>query len=327
MESNRDVELDVTIRDENGLRFLNISSLRFEWSLTPESMGKIELTDRVISRDKFLGSLNYGDRSYQVVTPKAGVTLLNVHAKIIGYVSDVLRVHKIKAEFPPFLDDKEPEAADLPPLTTTISLYLVDDTVVTPNEVSLYNHPNNKIVLPIKQGSGYYKLVLSSDFIADVKYLSNTKEVEITPQNDGDLRIHLVDLCLETKPAVIAVQVVSVHIIRVEMSDKVEINKCIPCVVRLYDENDNLLTLPDLDMIQLRADTEASIADLRRMKPEQDSQWGDGEVHYIITGNVIIRLLVKSNDFSTHLGVSFGSFSTQCVIIYRLNFYFLFWKF
>ncbi|GJQ66575.1 hypothetical protein Trydic_g4553 [Trypoxylus dichotomus] len=284
VESNQDIELDVIVLDENGQKFLNISSLKFDWSTVPDAFGEMKWKDRTMLRDKLVGTLNYGDKSYQVVTPKSGITTLVVHAKITGYLSDILKVHKIKPELPPFFDDTE-IGSDLPPVATSINLYLVDDTVVTPNEVTLYNHPQNKVLLPIKQGSGYYKLILSSDFVADVKYLSNSKEIEVIPQSDGDLRIQLIDLCLESKPAVITVQVVSVHIIRVEMSDKVEVQKCIPCIVRLYNENDNLLTLPDLEIIQLRVGMEKNIANARRLKREEN--WGAGEIHYVITGQEI----------------------------------------
>ncbi|KRT81282.1 hypothetical protein AMK59_6258, partial [Oryctes borbonicus] len=284
VESNQDVELDVIVRDENGQRFLNISSLKFDWSTVPSDFGAMKWKDRTMFRDKLVGTLNYGDKSYQVVTPKAGITSLIVHAKVTGYLSDILKLHKIKPEIPPFLDDTE-IGSDLPPVHTSISLYLVDDTVVTPNEVTLYNHPENKLLVPIKQGSGYYKLILSNDLVADVKYLSNSKEIEIIPQTDGDLRIQLIDLCLESKPAVVTVQIVSVHIIRVEMSDKVEVQKCIPCIVRLYDESDNLLALPDLEMIHLRIDMERNIANFKRLKREES--WGAGEVHYVITGQDI----------------------------------------
>lgn len=265
---------------------MNISSLKFEWSTTPGDAGIIKWKNRISPRDKLIGTLNYGDRSYQVITPKTDITTLTVHAKIVGYLTDVLKAQKVKPEHPPFLTEDE-LTADLPVLATTIGLYLVDDTVVTPNEITLYNHPGNKVVLPIKQGSGYYKLILSSSFVADVKYLSNTKEVQIKPVADGDLRIQLIDLCLQSKPAIITVQVLSVHIIRVEMTDKVEINKCIPAIVRLYDESDNLLNLPNLDLINLRVDTEKQIVNAKRLQPSEDEKWGDGEVRYVFTGNFI----------------------------------------
>ncbi|KAI4468828.1 nuclear pore membrane glycoprotein [Holotrichia oblita] len=321
VESNQDIELDVTVRDENGLRFLNISSLKFEWSTTPGDAGIVMWKNRITARDKLVGSLNYGDRSYQVITPKTGLRSLTVHAKIVGYLPEVLKSHKVKPEHPPFLTEEE-LTSDLPVLETMIGLYLVDDTVVTPDEIILYNHPGNKIVLPIKQGSGYYKLVLSSNFIADVKYLSNTKEVEIKPVADGDLRIQLIDLCLESKPAIITVQVLSVHIIRVEMTDKVEVGKCIPAIVRLYDESDNLLSLPDIDIINLRVGMEHHIANAKRLTPSADEKWGDGEVHYVFTGQELGDTKVTFSVLGTKEEVSSAPLDLQVfppLVLYPRN--------
>lgn len=310
VQAHKDVELDVVVRDENGLRFLNISTLKFTWKLIPEGVASVKAKDRTFQRNKLKGSLNYGDRNYQVVVPKPGTTNVEVEAEVVGYLQDYLKIHKIKAEWPEFIDEKE-NHSDLPPLSTALGLIIVDDTVVTPNEVLLYNHPANKAVLPIKEGSGYYKLVLSNDLVASVKYRSASREIEIKPHADGELRVQLVDLCLDSPPALILVQVVSVHIIRVEMSDKVEINKCISCIVRLYDENDNLLALENLDMIDLRVEMEFNIASAKRLMPEGDKPWPDGEVHYIITGGELGDTKVTFITTGTHEEISSAPLDLQ----------------
>lgn len=120
----------------------------------------------------------------------------------------------------------------------------------------------------------------------EAKYLENTREIELIPLTDGEIVLQITDLCLLSKPASIALSIISVSIIRVEMSDKVEIGKCISCTVRLYDENDNLLTLPDLDMIDLRVRVEPDIAVIRREEVDDGKEdTFDGKLRYIITGN------------------------------------------
>lgn len=147
----------------------------------------------------------------------------------------------------------------------------------------------NRKRLDVHQGSGFFEIILDSDGIAEVKYLHRTRELEISPIGVGELRVQLVDLCLNTKPSVILVTVVSVAIIRVEMSDKVEIGKCISCVVRLFDDSDSLLTIPDMNMITLKANMDTAIATVRKEAevqavPTAELQPFNGELKYIITG-------------------------------------------
>lgn len=138
-------------------------------------------------------------------------------------------------------------------------------------------------------GSGYYELVLSPDDIAEVSYIESSREIEITPLKDGELRIHVIDLCLASRPAVVTVNIVSVHILRVEMSDKVEIGKCISCTLRLYDENDNLMGVPHSDLLDVDV-THGDIVNVEKLAEDAEKPWPLGEIHYIVTGECFYKV-------------------------------------
>lgn len=282
-QSYKEIELDVSVLDENGRKFLNISSLKLDWKMSPAELGVIRNKDGVYSRYFTINNYLCGNKSYQIIQPKAQTGVIDISATVIGYRKTSLNVYKIKPEWPEFISEDE-KGQELAPITTLISLVLVDDTIVTPDVIYVYNHPANRKRLSVKQGSGFYEISLSSSDIADVKYLEGSREIEIKPIRDGELHADLIDLCLTSRPAPLQINVVSIHIIRLIMTDKVEYKKCISCIVRLYDENDNLLDIPDVNMIELRTKLESDIVSIRKVEEIRNQL--PGEIHYVITGKI-----------------------------------------
>lgn len=306
VQSYNDIDLDVTVLDENGKRFYNISSLSFKWDLESAELGVIKYKSGVYSRYTLINDYVIGNKSYQMIKPKAQTGVMNITATVIGYNKPKLDAYGIKPESPVFLSPDEKDV-DLQPITAQISLVLVDDTIVEPNSINLYNHPANRRRLSVRQGSGYYDVQLSTDDVAEVKYLEGTRELEIKPINDGDLHINLIDMCLVSRPAPIFISVVSVHTVRLEMADKVEIKKCLSCIVRLYDENDNLLDVPNFDMIQLKVRLDKEIVSVKRAnevnREYKNKNHTIGEIKYIITGlelgNTKLTFLVGGTDVAS----------------------------
>lgn len=284
VESNRDVDLIIKVKDDKGREFMNITSFLFEWEISEKKAAELGNKKRIQEKTLLIGNAFYADKSYQKILPKLETGQITILVKLAGYRKDVTNANKVTPEWPAFLDDDE-KKIELPPIKSSITLYLVDDTLVTPNIISMYNHPANKQFLEVKQGSGFYQIALDKEDVADVKYSSQSRQLEITPKGDGILTIKLIDLCLISKPAIISATVVSVHIIRVEMSDKVEVGKCITCIVRLYDEFDNLLMVPNLDLVEINHVFDKDIAKIEKKIREEMEIVNSGELHYIVTGS------------------------------------------
>lgn len=184
--------------------------------------------------------------------------------------------------------------SDCPPMSpqlyAALTFFLVGDVEVTSNAFVMYNHPKNIQFVDLKQGSGFYEIGLSSKEIAHVKYNEGSRELEISPKSTGELKISVSDICLASKPTSITVNVVSVKSIKVDMSHKVEIGKCVKAIVKLYDDADVLLQLPDLSLLELRTNVESKIISVKQTlecseEPcQEEDRWGVGEIHFIITG-------------------------------------------
>ena len=85
VQRGKDVELDVIIRDENGLKFLNVTSLSFEWSSKPDYEVNFISKNSVLHRNEFTDTVNFGYTSYQVATPKIEKGQVEVLAQVTGY--------------------------------------------------------------------------------------------------------------------------------------------------------------------------------------------------------------------------------------------------
>lgn len=276
----KEMDFDILVYNDCGHRFLNISSLLFTWALTPSKAGKFASKDGSFPNDFMYENIPISDKAYQTLFLQSEFKQLSINTSLIGYNKKVLKRLNIIPENPPFKDpgDKEQYIID-----ASLSLYLVDPAIIEPY-IALYNHPGNRKRIPVTQGSGFFEISLSNKDLANVKYIEATKEIEIMPKRSGELIINLNDLCLVTKPAMMMVNVVSVGLIRVEMIDKVETGKCIKCVVRLFDENDNLMDLPDKNMIGITPILEAKIANVAEDVEDPKNPWGVGEVHFLISG-------------------------------------------
>ncbi|XP_076259039.1 nucleoporin 210 [Rhynchophorus ferrugineus] len=299
VQSTKIIDIDVILYDDCGNKFLNFSSLNLDWKLAPFEAGILLSKDGVFPKNTTVGTVPIADRSFQSFMPHIDVGPVIINVTVIGYNKAILNKNKIKPEWPEFVGPEDKDA-ELQPIKASLALYLVEDTALAETSISIYNHPGNKKRVSILQGSGYFEIALSSEDIVDVKYLESTKELEITPYKSGEVIIQLLDLCLLSKPATLTVNVVSVGIIRVEMADKVEISKCIPCAVKLYDENDNLMDIPDINMVDLRPQFEDKIANIQRAEENPKDPWGIGEVRYIVTGietgDTKLMFTASSND-------------------------------
>lgn len=283
-QNYKQVELLVIVKDEHGRVFDNATSLYFDWKLSDPLLGTVQEKGTVIAEDLQEKDINVPHRYYQVLKPKARTGVLEVTVAIVAYQTHMLALMDIVPEDPPFRIVSEMGYVSTPEIMATLSLILVNDTIVTPNRTSVFNHPQNTVNLQVSQGSGYYEFVLSSEEIADVNYLENTGVLEVIPKLDGLLKLAVVDLCLVFKPAIAEIQVLGVGSIIVEVPERVERGQSVSAVVRLYDTMDNLLPIPTTEFLDLRPVPDSGIISVKLQQQDRKVPLALGEIRYTVTG-------------------------------------------
>jgi nuclear pore complex protein Nup210 len=283
-QNYKQVELLVTVKDEHGRAFDNVTSLYFDWKLSYPSLGNVQERGTVIAEDVQERGITLPGRHYQVLKPRARTGVLDVTVAIVAYQTHALALMDVVPEDPPFGITGGSDYVYTPEIVATLSLLLVNDTVITPNRTSVFNHPQNAVNLEVSQGSGYYEFVLSSDEIADVNYLESTGVLEVVPKLDGVLKLTLVDLCVVSRPATAEIQVVGVGSIGVEVADRVERGQSVSAIVRLYDTLDNLLPVPSTEFLDLRPVPDSGIIRLELQQEDKRAPPALGEIRYAVTG-------------------------------------------
>lgn len=219
--------LELAAFDHQGRKFDNFSSLSMFWESTKVSLASIEpsmpMELQLIEDDNKQKKL-HGHQTV-LVHHQTGIVAITVTA--LGYQDLHLVAAKVSSPYEP-----------LTPVSATLELLLVEDVKVTPNTVTIYNHPDVRISLALLEGSGHFFVNTSSKGIATVTFQEALRTAEVTPLHSGTVKVVVHDLCLAfPAPAKSTVHVSDILEVYVRVVDKVEIGKSVRAFVRVLDEN------------------------------------------------------------------------------------------
>lgn len=92
-------------------------------------------------------------------------------------------------------------------LTARLDVVLVGPAVFQQESVRVLNHPANRQVVAILDGSGFVHFAASSPQSVELLHDPKMRTLTITPVLDGDLVVEATDLCLAAKPTILHVVV------------------------------------------------------------------------------------------------------------------------
>lgn len=282
--SNQVLQLSVIVKDEDGRKLDNITSLNIEWTMKPQTGGEIEIPLGTLEAPFEAFNVQLPGNHYQRITSRLFSETLVLQAKVTGYQKNVLSSLKISPEWPPFPIENERGIMTTPLIEATINIVLVNDTSITPNELKVLNDPNSKYFLQVNQGSGFYEFLLSSEDIADIRYVEPSRTITVVPRRFGTLRITLIDLCLASAPAEAVIQVQQLANLEVEAVHKVEKGKCIAAALKMYDTNGESMVLPFLDALSIKVEIENRFIDVKKAPSSEQGDHPFSEIIYMIHG-------------------------------------------
>ncbi|XP_011500196.1 PREDICTED: nuclear pore membrane glycoprotein 210 [Ceratosolen solmsi marchali] len=282
--SEETLRLIVIVKDEEGRRFDNITSLNIDWSIKPFGNAIIDVSIGSLEESHYEYQVLLPKHHYQQITPKKYTDSLILKAKITGYQKNILSRFRITPEYPPFPIESENGIIATPSIEANVNIFLVNDTVIVPGSLKILNDPNSKYYLQVNQGSGYYDLVLSNEEVADVRYVEPTRTISIVPRKSGMLTVALLDLCLSSKAAEVDIEVQQLASLEIESVNKVEKGKYITAHLRLYDTNGFLMMLPALDMLDIKVEIENGFIDVKRVPTKEQANPPFDKVLLLIYG-------------------------------------------
>ncbi|XP_052218938.1 nuclear pore membrane glycoprotein 210-like isoform X2 [Dreissena polymorpha] len=274
----KDLDILVVVTDKHGRRFDNISSLEFEWTLSDET----------------IASLPYDLESDVKVTPsgrKQSFALLLLRPG--GMPGSVVLTARVSQYRQDHLDKAQATAkAQLSPtISKSLELRLVEEAVVSPESVSVFNHPSNRVTLEIARGSGYFHMVEGKAGVVGAKYQEKTKQIQVAPLTDGQSVLSVYDVCVaSSKPAQVSVTVSGVGSIELSLMDKVEIGRDIQARVQVLDVTGHKLFASFFPLMGL---TLHAASDIITVKPDTVSLVNEYTSVYTVHGSVVGHTSVK----------------------------------
>ncbi|XP_012587534.1 PREDICTED: nuclear pore membrane glycoprotein 210 [Condylura cristata] len=159
VSSHRNPLLDLAAYDQQGRRFDNFSSLSIRWESTRPLLASIELDlpMQLVSQDDGNGQKKL--HGLQAISVHEASGAAAVSATAGSYQQAHLDAAGVKQPHDP-----------LAPVSASIELILVEDVRVSPEEVTIYNHPGVQAELHIREGSGYFFLNSSAADVIQVAH-------------------------------------------------------------------------------------------------------------------------------------------------------------
>lgn len=282
----RNPELILEVYDQQGHKFDNFSSLNIIWESTKYSLASIEA-----NMSMELSLKDHGNRQKKMhglqtvlVHHKAGTTTISATAT--GYLHSHLRAAEVIKQFDPLI-----------PVSAAIDLVLVEDVKVTPEKVTIYNHPAIKTELFIKEGSGYFHINTSVINVVKVTYEEAQGVAVVYPLLPGSLSVMIHDLCLpSTILAKTEVYVSDIQEVYVGVVDKVEIGKVVKAYVRVLDTSKNYFLAKFFSFMNLNLKAASQIVSLRPLSDASDEYTAAFSVHGMTIGQTSLTAVVTGKD-------------------------------
>ncbi|XP_051961479.1 nuclear pore membrane glycoprotein 210-like [Xyrauchen texanus] len=273
-------ELDVTAFDQQGRRFDNFSSLSIIWESSKVSLASIEPTIPMqlhLHEDDSKQKKLHG-RQMVFVHHESGVAVITVTA--VGYQASHLQAAVVSSGFEP-----------MTVISSTLELLLVEDVRVTPDTITIYNHPDVTADLTLREGSGYFYVNISVGGIADVSFKESRGTAQVVPVQAGVLQVMVHDLCLTfLSPTTATVHISDILEVYVRVVDKVEIGKSVKAYVRVLDGNKKPFLSKYFSVMNLKLRAASSIIFLQAVTDASE----DDTATFLVKGLVIGQTSVSA---------------------------------
>ncbi|KAL7865087.1 hypothetical protein AOLI_G00165070 [Acnodon oligacanthus] len=282
----RNPELDLAAFDQQGRKYDNFSSLNMFWESSKVALASIEPTKPMelhLLEDGNKQKKLHG-RQTVLVHHQSGVAAVTVTA--VAYQSSHLEAAAVPPGFEP-----------LTPVFATLDLLLVEDVRVSPESVTIYNHPGVRADLTLQEGSGYFFVNTSVAGIAEVVFQESHGTAEVVPVRPGVLQVMVHDLCLTfPAPATATVHISDILEVYVRVVDKVEIGKSVKAYVRVLDDNKKPFLAKYFSHMNLKLKAASSIVSLQPLTEYSEKDTATFLVKGLAIGQTSVSAVVMDKN-------------------------------
>ncbi|KAM9350611.1 nuclear pore membrane glycoprotein 210 [Symphorus nematophorus] len=278
--------LDLAAFDQQGRKFDNFSSLSMLWESTKVSLASIEPTlpmELLPLKDGNKQMKLHGRRTV-LVHHQTGIAAITVTT--LGYEVSHLAAAKVPSPYDPLM-----------PVSATLELLLVEDVKISPDTVTIYNHPDGRANLALREGSGYFFVNTSVNGMVDVVFQEAQRTVQVSPVHPGEVKVMVHDLCLAFQaPATATVHVSDILEVYVRVVDKVEIGKSVRAYVRVLDSNEKPFPATNFKFMNLKLKAASAIVSLKALPESTENDTAVFLVKGVSIGQTTLSAVVVDKD-------------------------------
>uniref|UniRef100_A0A672RYL9 Nucleoporin 210 n=1 Tax=Sinocyclocheilus grahami TaxID=75366 RepID=A0A672RYL9_SINGR len=191
------------------------------------------------------------------------------------------------------IENYEIQFDPLSPVSAMLDLLLVEDVRVTPDTITIYNHPDVTVSSHICTGSGYFYVNASVGGIADITFQESQGIAQVVPAQAGVLQVMVHDLCLNfPSPATATVHISDILEVYVRVVDKVEIGKSVKAYVRVLDGNKKPFLSRYFSVMNLKLRAASSIISLQALPDSSEEDTATFLVKGLVIGQTSVSAVV-----------------------------------
>lgn len=270
----------INVIDENGNVFDNATMINASWTIHDQDL------IRVISSLDLNEVSEYGfsfpDYHYSILEPLGKEGSAEAVFELTGYIKQYLSVPN-SSRFSSFLTTNDEVLEIVPTIKHSVSLLLFDNPRLTQEEILVILNPKTSKSIYSHQGSGYFKIHLSTQKVAKVTH-NGGRRIDITPLSPGDLVISIKDLCVKSKIAEATFKVRNIHRMELLTNNFVELGKTIRAIIKFYDSEGYPLPIQP-GIVNVKPTVEVN--SMLTIKPEPGKPEQEYETQFSIMGSLL----------------------------------------
>ncbi|KAM4017480.1 nuclear pore membrane glycoprotein 210-like [Anomaloglossus baeobatrachus] len=249
----RDTKLELFIFDQHRRKFDNFSSLAMDWTSSNETTAL----------------LPHG-QGMQEIAKSDGTGQTWLHGQHLLEVKNVKGTVSISVTCDGYKSWVQVEETSSLLITTAMELSMVDDVSISPDDITVFNHPNVKEIFKFVEGSGHFLVNVSDLRIAYSAYIEAENTVQVIPLHPGTLTLEVHDLCiLSTNRATAAIHISDIYGLEIDFVDKVEVGKSVEVSMKVWDSSHRPFLNKYFGIMQLSVQSSSPIVSLKQL-PERD---------------------------------------------------------
>lgn len=272
----------INVIDKDGNVFDNATMINASWVITDSDLVNVVSSLNLHEITEY--GFSFPDYHYSILEPYSkegttqGVFQLTAYKK--QFVSNKSQFGSFSASFLPTSNEVW---KIIPTVKHSVTIILFDNPLLTNEDILVIYNPEITQSIYGNQGSGYFKIHLSSLEVARVTHKGG-RQIDITPMAPGDLVVSIKDLCVKSKPAVATFKVRNIHHMELLTNNFIEIGQTIRGIVKLYDSEGNSLPIQS-GVVNIRPVMESN--SVLTIKPRASNSKEIYESEFSITGSLL----------------------------------------